>query len=296
MMVALAPIQREVGIERIVVSTYQSVSGTGQKAIDELLAQSRAVLAGDAPEAKVYPHPIAFNVLPQVETFKDGDDYTTEERKVMAETLEDPRDRLRRARHLRHLRAGPGRDRPFGLGERRDQARPLAGGVPRAPGRRARLRRHRLAGEGIYPLGNRRRGNATRCSSAGSAAIPRTTRCLNIWIVGDNLRKGAATNAVQVAELLAQRDLVRVPEPARRVRVGAGPAARIAWAVEFGFAESLLILGLLLAVAAGLSGVMRGTVLSVSVLSVGLGIALALLDVVEVDADDPERSTWSSWR
>ena len=86
MMVALAPIQREVGLERLVVSTYQSVSGTGQKAIDELLAQSRAVLAGEQPVAEVYPHPIAFNVLPQVETFKDGDDYTTEERKVMAET------------------------------------------------------------------------------------------------------------------------------------------------------------------------------------------------------------------
>ena len=86
MMVALAPIQRHIGIERLVVSTYQSVSGTGQKAIDELQAQSKAVLAGEAPEAHVYPHPIAFNVIPQVETFKDGDDYTTEERKVMAET------------------------------------------------------------------------------------------------------------------------------------------------------------------------------------------------------------------
>jgi aspartate-semialdehyde dehydrogenase len=86
MMVAIAPIQREVGLERIVASSYQSVSGTGQKAIDELLEQSRAVLDGRRPVAEVYPHPIAFNVLPQVETFKDGDDYTTEERKVMAET------------------------------------------------------------------------------------------------------------------------------------------------------------------------------------------------------------------
>ena len=86
MVVALAPIQREVGIERLIVSTYQAVSGTGQRAIDELLGQSRAVLAGDAPVAEVYPHAIAFNVIPQVENFKDGDDYTTEERKVMAET------------------------------------------------------------------------------------------------------------------------------------------------------------------------------------------------------------------
>jgi aspartate-semialdehyde dehydrogenase len=70
MMVALAPIQREIGIKRLVVSTYQSVSGTGQKAIDELYAQTRAVLDGETPEAHVYPHPIAFNVVPQVETFK----------------------------------------------------------------------------------------------------------------------------------------------------------------------------------------------------------------------------------
>src|SRR3954452_19390196 len=87
MMMALAPIHRAVGLERLVVSSYQAVSGTGQRAIEELLAQSRASLAGEAvPPPQIYPHQIAFNVLPQVEVFKDGDDYTTEERKVMAET------------------------------------------------------------------------------------------------------------------------------------------------------------------------------------------------------------------
>ena len=86
MVVALKPIVDAVGIERLVISTYQSVSGTGQRAIEELRAQSRAELAGESTPAEVYPHPIAFNVLPQVETFKDGDDYTTEERKMMAES------------------------------------------------------------------------------------------------------------------------------------------------------------------------------------------------------------------
>ena len=87
MMMALAPIHRAAGLERLVVSTYQAVSGTGQRAIEELRAQSAAVLAGEeVPPAAVYPHQIAFNVLPQVEAFEDGDDYTTEERKVMAET------------------------------------------------------------------------------------------------------------------------------------------------------------------------------------------------------------------
>ena len=62
------------------------MSGTGQRAIEELRSQSAAVLAGESPSAHVYPHRIAFNVLPQVETFTEGDDYTTEERKMMAET------------------------------------------------------------------------------------------------------------------------------------------------------------------------------------------------------------------
>src|SRR5829696_7455495 len=87
MVVALAPIERTVGIERIVVSTYQSVSGTGQRAVDELEGQAHAMLHQmDPPAPEVYPHRIAFNVVPQVETFKNGDDYTTEERKMMAET------------------------------------------------------------------------------------------------------------------------------------------------------------------------------------------------------------------
>ena len=87
MMMALAPIHREAGLERLILSSYQAVSGTGQKAIEELKYQSAQVLAGEPVEPpSVYPHQIGFNVLPQVETFKDGDDYTTEERKVMAET------------------------------------------------------------------------------------------------------------------------------------------------------------------------------------------------------------------
>ena len=86
LMVALKPILDAAGIERLIVSTYQSVSGTGREAIKELREQSRAVLDGKPVETNVYPHQVAFNVVPQVENFKDGDDYTTEERKVMAET------------------------------------------------------------------------------------------------------------------------------------------------------------------------------------------------------------------
>src|SRR5256714_1531893 len=87
MVVALKPLHDAVGVQRVVVSTYQSVSGTGQSAVDELTDQSHAMLHEMEPPApEGYPHRIAFNVLPQVEEFRDGDDYTTEERKIIDET------------------------------------------------------------------------------------------------------------------------------------------------------------------------------------------------------------------
>ena len=212
MVVALAPIQREVGIERLIVSTYQAVSGTGQRAIDELLGQSRSVLAGDAPVAEVYPHAIAFNVIPQVETFKDGDDYTTEERKVMAETrkifaLGD--DEMRISATCARVPVHTGHSESVNIQTRRDlspeECRELLAAAPGVVVMDS-------PGDGIYP---------TATDAAGRDEVfvgrirrdPSHNRCLNLWVVGNNLRKGAATNAVQVAELLAERDLVRVPEP-----------------------------------------------------------------------------------
>ncbi len=93
LMVALAPIHRAVGIERLIVATYQSVSGTGKKALDELERQTRADLAGEPVAAPtIYPEPIAFNVIGAAGNFPPGDDHTDEERKMMFETrkiLED---------------------------------------------------------------------------------------------------------------------------------------------------------------------------------------------------------------
>ena len=93
LMVAIAPIHRAVGIERLIVSTYQSVSGTGQAAIGELEAQVRASLDGEPmPEPSIYPDRIGFNVIGAAGNFADGDDHTDEERKMMFETgkiLED---------------------------------------------------------------------------------------------------------------------------------------------------------------------------------------------------------------
>ena len=213
MVVALAPIQREAGIERLVVSTYQSVSGTGRNAIEELREQSRSVLDGKEVEPDVFPHQVAFNVLPQVETFKDGDDYTTEERKVMAETRKIfgvGEDELKISATCVRVPVVTGHSESVNVQTRRDlsaeECRELLAGAPGivvvdSPA------------DGVYPL-------AIDVAGRDEVLVgrirrdPSHERCLNMWVVGDNLRKGAATNAVQVAELLHERDLVRVPERA----------------------------------------------------------------------------------
>ncbi len=200
-LVVLKPIQDAVGIERIVFCSYQSTSGTGVNAVNELRAQARAILDGlQPPDPVVYAHRIAFNVLPQVETFKDGDDYTTEERKVIAECrkilgLPDLRITVTCARvpvincHSEALNVELRED--LDPAECRELLRAAPGVV--------------VADEpasGIYPLAS----EVTGRDEVFVGRIRRdesNPRTLNMWIVGDNLRKGAATNAVQIAELIA---------------------------------------------------------------------------------------------
>jgi aspartate-semialdehyde dehydrogenase len=210
MVVALAPIEHAVGIERIVISTYQSVSGTGQRAVDELEAQSHALLHGMEPPApEIYAHRIAFNALPQVETFKDGDDYTTEERKLMAETRKilEVGEELGISATCVRVPVFVGHSQSVNVQTREalspEECRELLSVAPGAEVLDA-------PGEGVFPL-------AIEAAGRDEVLVGRIRRdpshphCLNLWIVGDNLRKGAATNAVQVAEVLHQRDLVRVP-------------------------------------------------------------------------------------
>jgi aspartate-semialdehyde dehydrogenase len=207
LMMALAPIHRAVGLKRIVISTYQAVSGTGQRAVEELRNQSAAVLAGDeAPPAEVYPHRIAFNVLPQVETFKDGDDYTTEERKVMAETRKilGLGDEVAISATCARVPVICGHSESVNVETQEDlspdECRHL---LAEAPG--AIVVDEPAAGR--YPMA---------IDGAGRDEVlvgrirrdPDRERTLNLWVVGDNLRKGAATNAVQVAELLIERGLL----------------------------------------------------------------------------------------
>ncbi len=206
MVVALKPIWDAVGIDRIVVSTYQSVSGTGQSAVRELREQTRAVLEGERPVAEVYPHQIAFNVLPQVETFKEGDDYTTEERKMMAETRKilGAGDDLGISATCVRVPVITGHSESINVQTREplspERCREL---LAAAPG----LVVVDDPGDGIYPLAIEAAGR-DEVLVGRIRRDPSAERCLNLWVVGDNLRKGAATNAVQIAELLHSRGLL----------------------------------------------------------------------------------------
>jgi aspartate-semialdehyde dehydrogenase len=209
MVVALAPIHRAVGIERIVVSTYQSVSGTGRRAIAELNEQAHAVLHDAAPPPpSVYSHPIAFNVLPQVERFRDGDDYTTEERKMMAETrkiLGVDEDELGISATCVRVPVVAGHSESINVQTREElaptEAREL---LAAAPG----VVVVDSPSEGLYPLASEAAGR-DEVMVGRIRRDPSHARSLNLWVVADNLRKGAATNAVQLAELLVERDLIR---------------------------------------------------------------------------------------
>jgi aspartate-semialdehyde dehydrogenase len=207
MVVALAPIHRAVGIERIVVSTYQSVSGTGRRAVDELLSQSRAVLAGEEPEASVYPHRIAFNVLPQVEVFREGDDYTTEERKVMAETRKilGAGEELRISATCARVPVVTGHSESVNV-QTRDALTPedCRELLASAPG----IVVMDNPAKGVYPMASAAAGQ-DQVLVGRIRRDPSHERCLDLWVVGDNLRKGAATNTVQLAELLHERGLLR---------------------------------------------------------------------------------------
>jgi aspartate-semialdehyde dehydrogenase len=206
MVMALAPILHAAGIERIVVSTYQSVSGTGQRAVEELHDQARAVLeAQPLPPPSVYPHQIAFNVLPQVESFMDGDDYTTEERKMMGETRKILGAELGISATCARVPVYTGHSQSVNVQTREplspEECRDLLSG---APG----VQVIDDPGDGLYPLAI----NAAGQDDVLVGRIRRDTshdRALNLWVVGNNLRKGAATNAVQLAELLNVRGLLR---------------------------------------------------------------------------------------
>jgi aspartate-semialdehyde dehydrogenase len=205
MVVALKPIQDAVGIERLVITTMQSVSGTGQRAVEELHDQTAAVIdAQEVPVASVYPHQIAFNVLPVAGSFPSGSDYTDEELKLVNETrkiLSQPS--IGVSATCTRVPVYTGHSESVNVQTREplspEECRAL---LAAAPG----LAVLDDPADGVYPLAIEAAGR-DEVLVGRIRRDPSHERCLNLWIVGDNLRKGAATNAVQLAEIVASRGL-----------------------------------------------------------------------------------------
>ena len=204
LVVALKPLHDAATIKRVVVSTYQSVSGAGKDAMDELFSQTRAVFVSDPVEPKKFPKRIAFNLIPQIDVFMD-DGFTKEEWKMVAETKKilDPKIKLtatcvRVPVFISHSEAV---NVEFEKELSADDARKILREAPgilvidtREPGGYATP--HEAAGEDATFI-SRIREDAT------------IENGLNMWVVSDNLRKGAALNAVQIAEVLVNRKLIQ---------------------------------------------------------------------------------------
>jgi aspartate-semialdehyde dehydrogenase len=197
MVVALKPIHDAARIKRIVVSTYQSVSGTGKKAMDELIDQTRALLSFKDPVAKVYPHQIAFNCLPQIDVFMDNG-YTKEEMKMVWETKKIFGDDSM-AVTATTVRVPVLRCHSESVNietEKKISAAEVKELLKKAPG----VVVVDDPGKKEYPLAIHAAGkDATYVGRIREdESIPKG---INLWIVSDNLRKGAALNAVQIAEI-----------------------------------------------------------------------------------------------
>ena len=207
MVVALKPILDAAGIERLVITTQQSVSGTGRAAVDELLEQSRRVLhETEAGAPSAYPHQIAFNVIPQAGSFKEGDAYTDEERKLENETRKIlGRDDIGISATCTRVPVVIGHSESVNVQTREplepEECRELLAAAPGV------VVLDDPAGA-IYPLAIEAEGRDDVLVGR-IRRDPSHPRCLNLFIVSDNLRKGAATNAVQLAELLHERGLLR---------------------------------------------------------------------------------------
>ncbi|HVY59993.1 MAG TPA: aspartate-semialdehyde dehydrogenase [Xanthobacteraceae bacterium] len=209
LVVALKPLHDRATIKRVVVATYQSVSGAGKEAMDELFSQTRAVYVTDPIEPKKFPKRIAFNLIPQIDVFME-DGFTKEEWKMVAETKKilDPKIKLvatcvRVPVFIGHSEAvNIEFENPITADEARDILR-------NAPGCLV-IDKHEPG------------GYVTPYESAGEDATyisrvredPTVENGLVLWCVSDNLRKGAALNAIQIAECLINRKLISAKKKA----------------------------------------------------------------------------------
>ncbi|MGM0470663.1 MAG: aspartate-semialdehyde dehydrogenase [Bacillota bacterium] len=200
MVAALKPIYDKVGINRIVVNTYQAVSGTGKDAMDELIEQSQKVLNDEDIDPEVYPQQIAFNALPHIDVFLDND-YTKEEMKMVNETkkiMNDDTIKVTATAVRIPVLIGHGEAVNLELGSalEADKAREL---LDQASGVKVVDNPKEL----IYPTQIETEGNDDVL--VGRVRKDETLEAgLDLWIVANNLRKGAALNTIQIAEKLTE--------------------------------------------------------------------------------------------
>ena len=202
MVVALQPLHQAATIKRVVVATYQSVSGAGKDGMDELFEQTRAVFVGDPKTAKKFTKQIAFNVIPHIDVFL-ADGSTKEEWKMAAETAKIMGHDVRVAATCVRVPVFVGHSEAIAVEFERPLSVAEAQGILReAPG--VMLVDKREDGGYVTPL---------ECVGEYATYVSRVRKDptvehgLLLWCVSDNLRKGAALNAVQIAELLGRRHL-----------------------------------------------------------------------------------------
>jgi aspartate-semialdehyde dehydrogenase len=202
MMVALKPLHDAATIKRAVVATYQSVSGTGKEAMDELFTQTRAVYVNDPIEKHKYPKQIAFNVIPQCDSFMD-DGSTKEEWKMVVETKKILDPKIKVAVTCVRVPVFIGHSEAINL----EFEKPISADEARAILREA---------PGVVVVDHRvEEGYVTPVECAGEDPVyvsrlrddPTVENGIQLWCVADNLRKGAALNTVQIAELLVEKHM-----------------------------------------------------------------------------------------
>ncbi|MZP31140.1 aspartate-semialdehyde dehydrogenase [Heliobacterium undosum] len=204
MAVALKPLHDAAGIERVVVSTYQAVSGAGKEGITELTEQTGQVLRGEPAEPSVFAHPIAFNLIPHIDVFQDGD-YTKEEWKMIKETRKIMHEADMRITATT-VRVPVYRSHSESINiefKRKITAAEAKEVLANAPGVIV-----------IDDVQNKQYPMPLYTSDKDEVFVGRIRedlsidKGLNLWVVADQIRKGAATNAVQIAETLIQRNRI----------------------------------------------------------------------------------------
>ena len=205
MLVVLKPIHDKYCIKRVIVNTYQAVSGSGQAAVEELRSQIRAFANSEEMLASVYPHQIAFNVLPQIDVFLESG-YSKEEMKMILETAKILDPKIKMTATTVRVPVMTGHSESLNIEtEKSFEVEEIKTLMEESPG----IVLQDDPGKNVYPL-------AINAAGKDAVFVGRIRRdfsaenTLNMWCASDNLRKGAALNTIQIAQEIVKRNLVRV--------------------------------------------------------------------------------------